>query len=100
MKKGIIEFQMMGYQWPRTFYEPVFEPDVKPDNVETISWQPVVKTNSSGNARILFRKPSIEGNLRIIVEGISYEGQAGFADVVLENELPSELTGSLEAWSQ
>ena len=85
MKKGILEFQMIGYQWPRIFYQPVFEPDAKPDATETISWNPVVETNSSGNAQVVLRKPLIEGNLRIIIEGISHEGQAGYVNVVLEN---------------
>ena len=27
MKKGIIEFQMLGYHWPRKFYQPKYLPD-------------------------------------------------------------------------
>ena len=71
MKKGIIEFQMLGYQWPRKFYQPAFEHGYKPDDIETIYWQPVIETDVNGNARVILRKPKIQGNLRIIIEGIS-----------------------------
>jgi TonB-dependent SusC/RagA subfamily outer membrane receptor len=85
MKKGIIEFQMLGYHWPRKFYQPEFTPDDKPDETETISWTPSVETNAAGTARVIIRKPAPERNLRIVVEGITQEGQAGYAEVVLEN---------------
>jgi TonB-dependent SusC/RagA subfamily outer membrane receptor len=85
MKKGIIEFQMLGYHWPRKFYQPAFEPDIKPTEMKTINWFPVVETNENGTAVVVFKKPLPEGNLRIVVEGISYDGQAGYASVVLEN---------------
>lgn len=85
MKKGIIEFQMLGYHWPRKFYQPQFAPDAKPDETKTISWNPSVETNSAGIARIIIRKPAPEKSLRIVVEGITLDGQAGYAEAVLEN---------------
>jgi len=85
MKKGILEFQMLGYQWPRKFYQPAFTSAEPPDDLETIGWFPVVVTSETGNARLILRKPAIEGNLRIVIEGVSYEGQAGYANVVVEN---------------
>jgi TonB-dependent SusC/RagA subfamily outer membrane receptor len=85
MKKGIIEFQMLGYHWPRKFYQPEFSPDANPDETKTISWNPSVETNSAGMARVIIRKPAQERNLRIVVEGITLEGQAGHAEMVLEN---------------
>lgn len=85
LKKGILEFQMLGYYWPRKFYQPIFESNEKPDEIETIVWEPLVITDASGKARILFRKPEWEGKFRIIVEGISSEGHPGFTNLVLEN---------------
>jgi len=85
MKKGIIEFQMLGYHWPREFYQPKFTPDLPPDEMETISWNPSVETNSAGMARVILQKPAPEKNLRIVVEGITPEGQPGYTEVVLEN---------------
>jgi TonB-dependent SusC/RagA subfamily outer membrane receptor len=85
MKKGIIEFQMLGYHWPRKFYQPEFTPDTSVDETETISWNPTVITNSEGTARIIIHKPVAEKNLRIVVEGITSKGQAGYAEAVMEN---------------
>jgi TonB-dependent SusC/RagA subfamily outer membrane receptor len=85
MKKGVIEFQMLGYHWPRKFYQQKFNPDVPIDETETISWNPVVETNSAGTARVILLKPAPEKNLRIVVEGITEDGKAGYAETVLEN---------------
>jgi TonB-dependent SusC/RagA subfamily outer membrane receptor len=85
MKKGVIEFQMLGYHWPRKFYQPAFSPGETVDETETISWNPVVKTDASGMARIIIRKPVPEKNLRVVIEGITQEGQPGYAEMTLEN---------------
>ncbi|MBN1414567.1 MAG: TonB-dependent receptor plug domain-containing protein [Bacteroidales bacterium] len=85
MKKGIIEFQMLGYHWPRKFYQPAFDPDVKPNDIETISWNPFIETDAAGKARVIIKKPAIEGKIRIVIEGISNEGQTGYTNVILEN---------------
>jgi TonB-dependent SusC/RagA subfamily outer membrane receptor len=85
MKKGIIEFQMLGYHWPRKFYEPEFTTHGSPDETKTISWNPIVETNSAGTAKVIFRKPVPGKNLRIVVEGITPEGNPGYVEVVLEN---------------
>jgi len=85
MKKGIIEFQMLGYHYPRKFYQPVFTPENKPEKLTTIMWQPVIETNKEGKATVLLKKPLIEGNFRIIAEGISYEGNPGYVNITFEN---------------
>ncbi len=85
LRKGILEFQMLGYQWPRKFYQPVFSAGENPDDIITIGWFPVIKTNGQGNARAIFRKPEIPGRLRIIVEGISFDGDPGYAEMVVDN---------------
>ena len=85
MKKGIIEFQMLGYHWPRKFYQPKYLPDGSVDETATISWNPSVETNSAGEARVIIRKPTREKDLRIVIEGITQDGQPGYAEIVLEN---------------
>jgi TonB-dependent SusC/RagA subfamily outer membrane receptor len=85
LRKGIMEFQMLGYQWPRKFYQPVFAAGESPDDAKTIGWFPVVVTDDKGNAKAIIRKPEIQGKLRVIIEGISYDGHAGYTDVVVEN---------------
>jgi TonB-dependent SusC/RagA subfamily outer membrane receptor len=85
MKKGVLEFQMLGYYWPRKFYQPRFEANAEPSEIETIIWEPIIETDVSGKARIIFRKPNMQGNFRIIIEGVSFTGEAGYANLVLEN---------------
>lgn len=85
MKKGIIEFQMLGYHWPRKFYQPKYLPDASTDETKTINWNPSVETNSAGEAKIIIQKPAPERDLRIVIEGITPEGQPGYTEVVLEN---------------
>ncbi len=85
MKKGIIEFQMLGYHYPRKFYQPAFTPDNKPERLTTILWQPVIETSNEGKAKVILRKPQIEGVFRIVAEGLSYSGIPGFVNITFEN---------------
>jgi uncharacterized protein YfaS (alpha-2-macroglobulin family) len=85
MKKGVVEFQMAGYYWPRTFYQPRFEKDEKPPSSETIIWEPSIDTDGSGTARVVFQKPEIQGNFRIIIEGLSTTGKPGAINQIIEN---------------
>lgn len=85
MKKGIIEFQMLGYHYPRKFYQPAFTPENKPESLTTILWQPVIETNNEGKAIVILRKPQIEGVFRIVAEGLSYRGIPGYVNITFEN---------------
>jgi TonB-dependent SusC/RagA subfamily outer membrane receptor len=85
MKKGIIEFQMLGYHYPRKFYQPAFAAGNKPEKMTTILWQPVIETNIEGKSTVLLKKPRIDGNFRVIIEGISLNGKPGYANFSFEN---------------
>lgn len=86
MKRGVIEFEMLGYNTPRIFYEPKYKPGAEPEDNYTVYWNPVIQTNAAGNARVLFDKPEIEGNYRFDLQGISYSGQVAFIDTVIYNQ--------------
>jgi TonB-dependent SusC/RagA subfamily outer membrane receptor len=83
--RGVLEFEMLGYHLPRVFYEPKYKPEQEPANSYTLLWKPVIITNTSGKARVMFDKPMIEGNYRFDLQGISYSGHAGFVDTIIYN---------------
>jgi TonB-dependent SusC/RagA subfamily outer membrane receptor len=86
MKRGVIEFDMLGYSTPRNFYQPKYLPENEPESNYTVYWQPVIMTDSTGTARILLDKPAIKGDYRFIVEGVSYLGHVGVLNEIVNNE--------------
>lgn len=82
MKRGVIDFQMLGYYTPREYYNPRFEyrsDDPIPDDRRTILWVPDLITDSKGEARVEFYTSDIKGKYTVIIEGISKEGTPGAA---------------------
>jgi TonB-dependent SusC/RagA subfamily outer membrane receptor len=86
MKRGVIEFDMMGYSTPRIFYEPKYLPENEPQPNYTLYWLPIIVTDSSGQATLLIDKPQINGEYRFFVEGVSYAGHVGVMEEVMNNE--------------
>jgi TonB-dependent SusC/RagA subfamily outer membrane receptor len=86
MVRGKIEFDMLGYSTPRRFYQPKYEPSTEPRENYTILWEPVIKTDADGRARVVLDKPLTGGNYRFDIQGISYSGLAGFFETVSANE--------------
>jgi TonB-dependent SusC/RagA subfamily outer membrane receptor len=85
MVRGKIEFSMLGYSTPRQFYQPKYEPEKEPENNYTVLWEPVIMTDSSGRAVVVFNKPS-HGRYRFDLQGISYEGHTGYYEEVIQSE--------------
>lgn len=86
MKRGVVEFDMLGYSTPRNFYQPKYMPANEPESNYTVLWKPVILTDSQGNAKIMLDKPAIKGDYRFTVEGISYLGHVGVLNEVINNE--------------
>ncbi len=78
MKKGYLEFRMLGYHTPREFYEPLYEgpreEDTPVDERKTVYWLPTMSTDSSGKAVVSFFTTDVETTFNIEIEGISSEG--------------------------
>ena len=88
MKRGVIEFQMLGYSTPKKFYQPKYQVD---DTLMQVSkepsavfWKPVIQTNLAGRSMTGFSIPGNSNKYRIIVEGISYKGDAGNGTLVID----------------
>ena len=86
MKRGVIEFEMLGYSTPRNFYQPKYLPGKEPESNYTVLWKPVILTDSTGMARVLLDKPVIKGDYRFVIEGVSYAGHVGVLNEVVNNE--------------
>lgn len=78
----MLEFQ--GCHHSRAFYSPVYEsqePDrSKPDLRSLLYWNPMVTTDSEGEASLSFNNTDNITRIDLRLEGISYEGTPGFAD--------------------
>jgi TonB-dependent SusC/RagA subfamily outer membrane receptor len=86
VRRGVIEFDMLGYCAPRKFYQPKYVPANEPVSNYTVLWQPVIITDPGGKATLVLDKPAIQGDYRVVIEGISYEGHVGSISEVMSNE--------------
>lgn len=83
MKKGILDFKMLGYSTPKEYYQPGFEyktDDIFEDDRKTIFWSPKLNTNAKGDAEFSFYTSDVLGDFTIRLEGISKEGIPVFAE--------------------
>lgn len=78
-KRGIINFVHPGYSHARKFYEPVYRTQKKEDDKfdyrSTMYWNPTIKLNEQGKASISFYTDDVISPYRVILEGITQNGQ-------------------------
>ncbi len=76
---GMESAQIIGYSVSRKFYSPKYDsteqPEKKEDFRNTIYWNPVVKTDSTGVALLEFYNSDEIGEMKIVVEGITEDGK-------------------------
>lgn len=68
---GILNFTMKGYDMVK---EPVRNPSSTEKNTPTVFWNPMLKTDSFGEALIAFNTPNKAGIYELIIEGLSNKG--------------------------
>jgi TonB-dependent SusC/RagA subfamily outer membrane receptor len=86
IRRGVIEFDMLGYSAPKTFYQPRYDAANEPGRNYTLIWAPQILTSESGTATLVIDKPGVEGDYRFVIEGISYMGHAGSFSEVFGNQ--------------
>ena len=77
-RKGIINFTHPGFSKAKEFYTPVYsskESKLKPDYRTTLYWNPTLKLNELGEAKISFYTSDVPSVYKIILEGISPDGE-------------------------
>ena len=75
-----------GYARPMEFYAPdysVAQNSSKRDNRTTIAWKPLIKTNSLGDASMSFYSADRKSDYRVIVEGITKEGELLYKEMII-----------------
>lgn len=85
---GTLVTKYGGYASPREFYSPKY--DVKTaenaitDSRATIYWNPSIKTDAAGKAKLEFYNTDVAKRQLIIVEGMDAEGRLGRVVKVIE----------------
>jgi TonB-dependent SusC/RagA subfamily outer membrane receptor len=82
MKKGVIDFRMLGFHRAREFYSPKFGTEFDyliPDTRTTLFWDPMVETDENGQSTVSFYNSDRTGKFWVVVEGISGDGTPGNA---------------------
>lgn len=80
MKKGVLEFQMLGYHNPREFYSPKYGTEfdyLYPDDRITLFWVPTIITDSLGHAEAVFYSSDRKGVFNVSLEGVGPDGNTG-----------------------
>jgi hypothetical protein len=85
--EGIIKAAVPVFSAPREFYAPKYkniQPEdwYKPDLRALIHWEPKVTGDSSGNATSSFYNGDITGEVLVVVEAISANGEIGYKEIV------------------
>lgn len=86
VKRGVVEFDMLGYSRPRQFYQPKYVPETEPPHTYTLLWIPEIKTSESGKTRIVFDKPGVNCDYRFIIQGLSLKGHPGVTEAVISSQ--------------
>jgi hypothetical protein len=84
--EGIIKAAVPVFSAPREFYTPKYEnlqasDWYKPDLRALIYWEPKVKFDSLGKASTTFYNADIVGEMQVVVEAISENGEIGYQEV-------------------
>jgi hypothetical protein len=89
MKRGVIDFSMLGYHKTREFYIPAYDSwQYKPADYnipQTLYWQPTIITNSNGEALIKFKNLIKSNKPKLLtVEGLTESGEIIYYREVLK----------------
>jgi len=83
---GLMQATVPVFSTPREFYAPKYDklkPDDwnKPDLRALVDWEPIVKTDSLGEASASFYNADTPGKMMVIVEAISEDGKIGYKKI-------------------
>ena len=83
---SMAEVIVPGYCPPAEFYAPdysIASNKEKRDNRTTIAWHPLVKSDALGGSSISFYAADRESSYRVLVEGVTNEGELIYKEIVI-----------------
>ena len=86
---SMAEVVVPGYAAPAEFYAPdysVQNDKNKKDNRTTIAWVPSLQSNSLGDASMSFWSADRQSDYRVIIEGITSEGELLHNEIILQSK--------------
>lgn len=88
---GIMHTSIPVFSAHREFYAPKYDSPEdnktnKPDLRALIHWEPLVATDSMGNATVSFYNADIPGQMLVVTEAISSDGKIGYREIEYEVE--------------
>ncbi|HET6560208.1 MAG TPA: hypothetical protein VFG54_22965 [Prolixibacteraceae bacterium] len=76
---GMKGARIIGYSVIRQFYSPNYESNAEPaerkDFRNTLYWNPIVRTDSTGVANVSFYNSDQVGSVQVVVEGVTADGK-------------------------
>ena len=80
LSPGIEPVVLVGYSVIRNFYSPIYDgsekqEEKKDDYRNTLYWDPAIETNYKGEAEVSYYNSDQLGKVKIVVEGITYDGK-------------------------
>ncbi|HBL77769.1 MAG: hypothetical protein A2W90_02325 [Bacteroidetes bacterium GWF2_42_66] len=86
---GIVQAAVPVFSAPREFYAPKYENSqtidwFKPDYRALVHWQPEIVTDSLGRATAVFYNADVPGEMQVVVEAISENGEIGYQEIFYE----------------
>ncbi|MBQ5647970.1 MAG: hypothetical protein IIV16_02465 [Alistipes sp.] len=86
---SMAEVVVPGYATPMEFYAPDYSVEndkSKRDNRTTIAWVPSLQSTSMGDAVMSFWTADRQSNYRVIIEGITSEGELLYNEIILQSK--------------
>ena len=86
---SMAEVVVPGYAAPAEFYAPDYSVQNnrnKKDNRTTIAWIPSLQSNSLGDASISFWTADRQSDYRVVIEGITAEGELLHNEMILQSK--------------
>ena len=87
MIRGRINFGMLGYHVPKTYYSPRYDvrEDIEfEDDRTTLFWDPYLIPDNGGNIQSEFFTSDKEGNYFIEIEGVGMKGKIAAGKTMIE----------------
>jgi hypothetical protein len=89
--KSLGETSIPVFSESKIFYTPKYDEPIpkelyKPDLRSVVHWQPILKTNDAGKAEISFYNADITGDMLVIIEAITENGDVAYEEFIYKVE--------------